>query len=76
MYIFLCSREPRMTSNSYFCSSTTITIGVAVLTQIVLDLIGKQLSPPLLGKSVICLMTGPEFSSNMRIVAASYYFAA
>jgi hypothetical protein len=76
MSIFLCVREPHAILRSYFCSSTAVTMGVAVLTQIVLDLIGQQLSPPLLGKFVICRVTGPELSSNMWIVAAFYCFAA
>lgn len=74
--IFLRAREPHMTSCSYFCSSTAINLSGAVLTQIVLDLIGQQLYHPLLGKFVIFRMTGPELSSSMWIVAAFYCFVA
>jgi len=74
--IFLCASEQHMTSSSYFYTSTAVTMGVAILTQIVLDLNGQQLSPPLLGKFVICRMTSPGLSSNMWIVDAYYCFAA
>ena len=74
MSISLCASEQHMTWSICFCTSTAVTMGVCVLTQIVLDLNG-QLSLPLLGKFAICRMTSPELSSNMWIVHAYYCFA-